>query len=92
MLEVWSEDCEGQLEIVDMQPLAPLLHYALCLWVVEGGVGLPVQGVDEGDEEGPFVYLFTASNLTTIVVENKVCVCVRVCVCGACACVWCMCL
>ena len=83
---MWCEETEGRLEIVDMQPLSPLLRYALGLWVVEGGVALPLQGVEEGSEEGPFVYLFEVSKLTTIVVENKVCLFTCVCLC-VCACV-----
>ncbi len=71
-MEVWSEECEAELEIVDLQPLAPFLHYALCLWVIEGGVSLLVQGVDKEDPEEPVVYLLSSSKLATIVVENKV--------------------
>lgn len=58
------------MEIVDLLPFAPLLHHAICQWVVERGVVLPVQGVEDKGEL--LVYSSTASNLTTIVVENKV--------------------
>ena len=67
-LEVFTEDCEGEIEIVDLLPFNPIVDPALCRLVVERGVCGEVR---DGNGE-LFMYTFTTPHLTTIVVENKV--------------------
>ena len=70
LFEVLTEDCEGEIEIVDLLPFHPIIEPALSQLVVEKGV----EGVVKGGEAEMVTYTFTTPNLTTILVENKVCV------------------
>ncbi len=78
LLEVFTEDCEGEIEIIDLLPSAPIVNPAFSQVVVEKGVATPVKG----GEESLMSYIFTTPYLTTIAVENKVYlpVCTYMCV------------
>ena len=67
---MFTEDCEGEIEIVDLLPFNPVVDSALCRLVMERGVSVDVR--DGGGDLS--VYTFTTPHLTTIVLENKVCV------------------
>ena len=67
-LEVFTEDCEGEIEIVDLLPFNPVVNPALCQLVMERGVSEEVR--DGGGDL--LMYTFTTPHLTTIAVENKV--------------------
>lgn len=67
-LEVFTEDCEGEIEIVDLLPFNPIVNPALCRLVMERGVCGEVRD-GSGDL---FIYTFTTPHLTTIATENKV--------------------
>ena len=67
-LEVFTEDCEGEIEIVDLLPFNPIVDPALCRLVVERGV---CGDVMDGNGE-LFKHSFITPHLTTIVMENKV--------------------
>ena len=73
-LEVFTEDCEGEIEIVDLLPFNPIVDPALCHLVMERGVCGEVR--DGGGNL--FMYTFTTLHLTTIALENKVNI-VRMC-------------
>ena len=65
-----TEDCEGQIEIVDLLPFSPVVDPALSQLVMEKGVEGQVKG---GEEEGELAtYTFSTPHLTTVVVQNKV--------------------
>ena len=67
-LEVFTEDCEGEIEIVDLLSFNPIIDPALCRFVMERGVCGEVR-----DGSGDLLmYTFTTPHLTTIAVENKV--------------------
>ena len=62
ILEVFTEDCEGEIEIVDLLPFSPIINPALSQLVVERGVCGDVR-----DANGKlFKYTFTTPHLTTI--------------------------
>ena len=67
-LEVFTEDCEGEIEIVDLLPFNPVVDPALCRLVMERGVSVDVR--DGGEDL--LAYTFTTPQLTTIALENKV--------------------
>ena len=67
-LEVFTEDCEGEIEIVDLLPFNPVVDPALCHLVMERGVCGEVR--DGGGHL--LMYTFTTPHLTTIAMENKV--------------------
>ena len=67
-LEVFTEDCEGEIEIVDLLPFSPIVDPALCQLVMERGV------CEESRDSREELYTHTLStpHMTTIAVENKV--------------------
>ena len=69
---MFTEDCEGEIEIVDMLPFSADVHPALISMVMERGVVGTVKGGDQGELAA---YTFSTPYLTAIVVENKVSVC-----------------
>ena len=70
-LKVFTDSCEGEIEIVDILPFDPEVTSALCHIVVERGVS---EAVRDGNGD-LFTHIFTTPHLTTIVAENKVCQC-----------------
>ena len=68
MLQVFTEDCEGEIEIVDVLPFGPVVDAALCQLVMEKGV---CEGVRDGQGE-LHTYTFSTPHMTTIAVENQV--------------------
>jgi hypothetical protein len=67
---VLTEDCEGEMEIVDLLPFFSVTNPAFAVLAIEKGVATAVRG----DEEGELgTYTFTTPHLTTLVVENRVC-------------------
>ena len=70
---MFTEDCEGEIEIVDLLPFAPIVDPALSRLVVERGVCEPVR-----DGRGTLhTYTFSTPHMATIVLENKVSASVR---------------
>ncbi len=68
VLDVFTEDNEGEIEIVDLLPATPHVDPALSLLIKERGVCVAVF-----DGKGELnTYTFTTPHMTTIVVENKV--------------------
>ena len=67
-LEVFTEDCEGEIEIVDLLPFAPIVDPALCQLVMERGV---CEELRDGRGE-LYTHTFSTPYMTTIAVENKV--------------------
>lgn len=67
---MFTEECEGEIEIVDLLPFGPVTNPALSQIVTERGVVGDIEGRDEGEELT--TYTFNTPHLTTIVVENKV--------------------
>lgn len=65
---MYTEDNEGEIEIVDLLPSTPYTDPALCALVKERGV---CEGVRDGREE-LYTHTFTTPHMTTIAVENKV--------------------
>lgn len=66
---MFTEDCEGEIEITDLLPFSPTVDQALSQIVVDRGVVGPVEGAEQ---EEIVTHTFTTPHLTTIVVENKV--------------------
>ena len=77
-LEVFTEDCEGEIEIVDLLSFNPVVDPALCRLVMERGVCGEVR--DGGGDL--LTYTFTTPHLTTIAVENKVTIIQWLCIRG----------
>ena len=67
-LEVFTEDCEGEIEIVDLLTFEPIIAPVLSQVVMERGV---CEDVRDG-REGLQTYTYTTQHMSTIVVENKV--------------------
>ena len=65
---MFTEDCDGEIEITGLAPTAPIIEPALCQLVRERGV---CGKVKDGGEE-VVTHTFMTPELTTIVVENKV--------------------
>lgn len=65
---MFTEDCEGEIEIVDVLPFGPIVDAALCQLVMEKGV---CEGVRDGQGE-LHTYTFSTPHMTTIAVENQV--------------------
>ncbi len=68
VLDVFTEDNEGEIEIVDLLPSTPHVDPALSLLVRERGVCEPVM---EGKKQLN-TYTLTTPHMTTIAVENMV--------------------
>lgn len=68
VLDVFTEDNEGEIEIVDLLPATPHVDPALTVLVKERGVS---EAVMEGMGQLN-TYTFTTPHMTTIAVENKV--------------------
>ena len=75
-LEVFTDSCEGEIEIIDILNSDPEVSAALCRVAVERGVCESVGGeVGKGGMEGGgglLTYTYITPHLATIVVENKV--------------------
>ena len=73
---MFTDSCEGEIEIIDILSSDPEVSAALCRVAVERGVCESVGGeVGKGGMEGGgglLTYTYTTPHLATIVVENKV--------------------
>ena len=67
-MDVYTEDCEGEIEIVDLLPFNSIVDPALCRLVVDRGV---CEAVKDGQGELN-TYTFITPHISTIVVESKV--------------------
>ena len=67
-LEVFTEECEGEIEIVDLLPCDLLVDPVLTRLVVEMGVASDV--VNSRGEI--FMHTYATPHITTVVLENKV--------------------
>ncbi len=68
VFDLFTEDNEGEIEIVDLLPSTPHINPALSRLIRERGV---CKAVNEGRGQLD-TYTFTTPHMTTIVVENKV--------------------
>lgn len=68
VLDVFTEDNEGEIEIVDLLPSTPHTDPALCRLIQERGV---CEAVSEG-KGVLYTHTFSTPHMTTVVVENKV--------------------
>lgn len=66
--EVFTEESEGEIEIVSLAPFSPVLDPALCQLVKERGI----DGTVRDGKESVITHTLITPHLTTIVVENKV--------------------
>ncbi len=74
VFDLFTEDNEGEIEIVDLLPSTPHIDPALSRLIRERGV---CNAVNEGRGQLD-TYTFTTPHMTTIAVENKVRNCVTV--------------
>ena len=75
MFDVFTEDNEGEIEIVDLLPSTPHTDPALCRLIQERGV---CEAVSEG-KGVLYTHTFSTPHMTTVVVENKVQLTIFVC-------------
>ncbi len=65
---MFTEECEGEIEIIDLLTFTPTTDPALCQVAAERGVCEEVQ-----DGRGElFTYTLSTPHMTTIALENKV--------------------
>ena len=66
--EVFTEESEGEIEIVSLSPFSTVLEPALCQLVKDRGI----DGTVRDAKENVVTHMLLTPHLTTIVVENKV--------------------